>query len=89
MTEHVGPQQHLVRAALERREVELRRRQVHATVIEPLDVAARDEQVASADDRTQADDRWQRLALAEPDDDVIHAAETLVCAVEQRATDQR
>ena len=72
--EHVLLQQHLLRAALERLQVEPRARSVDAAVLDLRDRVRGDEHLTPGDRREQAGD-GRVLVLAEPDDQVVDAAD--------------
>ena len=87
--EHVLPQQHLLRAPLERPQVEPVGREHDLAVLDLRDRVAGDEDVARRDPREHGGDR-RIAAVTEPDDQVVDAAELAAGAShELAAEDQR
>src|SRR5581483_11928606 len=82
--EQVLLQEDLLRAALERLEIEARRPQPDAAVLDLLDRVGGHEHLATRDGREQSGHR-RVLVLAEPHDEVVHPAELRAGGDEQAA----
>ena len=89
VTQDIASQQHLSRATLKLRQVQLRGRRPRRAMLEAGDPVRGHEQLPSPDPRLDAGDRRQLIADVEPGDQILDAAQPLARRVKQRTADQR